>query len=187
MSPRSARWIVAIAAMAIVVAACSTAGASGSPPVASDKPARSPTGSIPAATEQPTVTGTPSPAASIPVEPPAASLAADGGDPVVGQLGSFTWNQAGSDSPWLPGSPIRVGSGEPLTVTLDPPSEIGSWTVRRVPAGATGGSGAVAMGSGEGAPIGFVAPGPGRWSVMVDIRFANGSNAAVYSWLLDVR
>ena len=32
-------------------------------------------------------------------EPPAASLSVEGGDPVVGQLGSFTWNGGGSDGP----------------------------------------------------------------------------------------
>ena len=36
-------------------------------------------------------------------EPPAATLAAEGGDPVAGQLGSYTWAGGGSDSPWLPG------------------------------------------------------------------------------------
>ena len=51
--------------------------------------------------------------------PPDASLAAEGGDPVPGQLGTFTWAGGGSDSPWLPGTPITVGAGESLTVTLD--------------------------------------------------------------------
>ena len=50
-------------------------------------------------------------------EPPAASLAVEGGDPVTGQLGTFTWGDGGSDSPWLPGAPIAVGTGEQLTVT----------------------------------------------------------------------
>ena len=35
-------------------------------------------------------------------EPPAASIAVEGGDPVTGQLGTFTWGDGGSDSPWLP-------------------------------------------------------------------------------------
>ena len=61
------------------------------------------------------------PAAAAPrvaAEPPAASLAVEGGDPVVGQLGSFTWGDGGSDSPWLPGAPIPVGAGERLTVAI---------------------------------------------------------------------
>jgi hypothetical protein len=120
------------------------------------------------------------------VEPPAASLKAEGGDPVVGQLGSYTWNGQGSDSPWLPGSPIRVGAGEPLAVTIAGQPAIDDWTVQRVAGGATGGAGAVAMGSGQDAPIGFVAPAAGSWSILVDVRFPGGSDAAYY-WVLDVR
>jgi len=120
-------------------------------------------------------------------EPPAASLQADGGDPVVGEVGSYTWNGGGSDSPWLQGSPIRVGAGEPLTVTLASGPAIGDWTVQRVAGGTSGGTGAVAMGSGEGTPIAFIAPGPGSWSILVNVRFAQGSDTAAYYWLLDVR
>ena len=54
----------------------------------------------------------------LPERPPDATLAADGGDGVAGQLGSYTWRGAGSDSPWLPGTPIAVGAGEPLTVRI---------------------------------------------------------------------
>src|SRR6266576_2728071 len=43
-------------------------------------------------------------------QPPSAALAADGGDPVVGQLGTYTWLDGGSDSPWLPGTTIAVGA-----------------------------------------------------------------------------
>jgi hypothetical protein len=187
MSGRSARWIVPIVVVGMVfVAACSSPGPSGSAPAISDQPVRSPTGSIPAVASQPLTTETRSPTLSPSAEPPPASLKAEGGDPAVGQLGSYTWNGRGSDSPWLQGSPIHVGSGEPVTVTLAGNPAIDSWTVQRVPGGATGGSGAVAMGSGEGTPIGFVAPAPGSWSILVDVRFADGSDAAAYYWLLDV-
>lgn len=187
MSERSTRWIAGIAMFAMLVAACSSTGANPSASVDPTAPARSPTGSIPAGTEQPTAAGIGSPVTSAAAGPPTASLGAEGGDRVVGQLGSFTWKGAGSDSPWLPGSPIRVGSGEPLTVTITGSPSIGSWTARRIPAGATDGNGAIAMGSGEGDPIGFLAPDSGRWSIVVDVRFAAGSDAAAYSWLLDVR
>ena len=188
MSGRAGWWVIPVAlAATFLVGACSSPGARGSPSGASGAPVASPTGSIPALTSQPVTTGAPSPAAPASTEPPAASLKADGGDPVVGQLGSYTWNGGGSDSPWLKGSPIHVGAGEPLAVTLAGDPEIGSWTVQRVPAGATGGSGTVAMGSGEGSPIGFVSPNPGSWSILVDVRFADGSDAAAYYWLLEVR
>jgi hypothetical protein len=150
------------------------------------------------------VPGSPSPsagAASIPVvatpagsvaparsgEPPPASLRAEGGDPVAGQLGSYTWGDAGSDSPWLEGAPIRVGAGEPLTVVLDGDPPVDEWSAQRVAAGTSDGSGAMSLGSAQGAPIAFLAPGPGRWSVQVLVRFAGGSDSAAWYWLLDVR
>ena len=67
--------------------------------------------------------------------PARATLAAEGGDPVIGQLGSFTWGDGGSDSPWLPGAPITVGPASRLTVTLADGVAIASWSARRVPAG----------------------------------------------------
>ena len=66
------------------------------------------------ASAAPSPSATASPSAT---EPPAATLAVEGGDPVTGQLGTFTWGDGGSDSPWLPGSPIAVGTGEHLTVS----------------------------------------------------------------------
>ena len=56
----------------------------------------------------------------------AASLAVEGGDPVAGSLGSYTWAGGGSDSPWLPGAPMRVGSGERLRLTLAPKTGVDS-------------------------------------------------------------
>ena len=120
-------------------------------------------------------------------EPPPASLRAEGGDPVAGQLGSYTWGAAGSDSPWLQGAPVTVGSGEPLTVVLSGDPPVDDWSAQRVAAGTSDGSGAVSLGSAQGAPIAFVAPGPGRWSVQVLVRFAVGGDSAAWYWLLDVR
>lgn len=127
--------------------------------------------------------GSPSAAST---EPPAASLAAEGGDPVVGQLGTFTWGDGGSDSPWLPGAPVTVGPGEPLTVSIDDGVQVDSWSAARVPGGRTNGAGAVAMGSGA-APITFAAPGPGTWSIHVTVQFAGGLGSASYYWLVAVR
>jgi hypothetical protein len=119
-------------------------------------------------------------------EPPAASLSAEGGEPVAGQLGSFTWRGGGSDSPWLPGSAISVGAGEPLTVLLADGVGVVDWTARRVPAGTTDGSGAIGLGSGP-APIAFSAPGVGSWSVQVTVRFAEGLGDAAYYWAIEAR
>ncbi|MEO8570438.1 MAG: hypothetical protein ABI553_01945 [Chloroflexota bacterium] len=127
-------------------------------------------------------TESPSPAST---EPPRASLVAEGGDLVIGQLGTFTWGDGGSDSPWLPGAPIKVGSGETLTVSIGGGVDVESWTAARVPGGTTNGAGAVAMGSGA-APITFAAPGPGAWSIHVTVQFAGVLGSASYYWLVTV-
>jgi hypothetical protein len=146
--------------------------------------------SAPAATappSDPAVSTSASAQASSPAAgPPAATLAADGGDAVAGQLGSFTWADGGSDSPWLPGTPVTVGAGEPLTVTLADGVAVAEWSARRVPAGTADGAGAVGLGGGP-APVTFAAPGPGSWSVQVDVTFGGGLGAAVYYWQLTVR
>jgi len=119
--------------------------------------------------------------------PPSATLAADGGDPAVGQLGSYTWFDGGSDSPWLPGTPLTVGAGEPLTVAIGGGVAVADWSARRVTAGRTDGSGAIALGSAAGPPVAFAAPAAGTWSLQVTIRFANDLGTAAYYWRLTVR
>jgi hypothetical protein len=117
--------------------------------------------------------------------PPDAALAADGGDPVIGQLGTFVWLDTGSDAPWLPGTPFRVGAGEPLTLRLVPDTRITGWTARYVPAAAQGPGNAQALGTGRGS-VAFEAPGPGDWTVEVSIEFAGGAGQAHYFWRLEV-
>ena len=119
--------------------------------------------------------------------PPSATLAADGGDPAVGQLGSYTWLDGGSDSPWLPGTPLAVGAGEPLTVAIGGGVAVADWSARRVTAGRTDGSGAIALGGAAGPPVAFAAPAAGTWSVQVTVRFANDLGSAAYYWRLTVR
>lgn len=120
-------------------------------------------------------------------EPPAASLHVDGGDPVVGQLGSFNWRNAGTDAPWLPGNPIHIGVGETLILDLAEPVTIDNWTVsRQLPRASLDGTGAVGMAQGSGAPVRFAAPPGGLWSVHVGVWFANGLGSAAYYWLIEV-
>jgi hypothetical protein len=146
----------------------------------------------PSPTVVPTASATASPtataASSAPsaTAPPAANLSVEGGDPVTGQLGSFTWIGGGSDSPWLPGSPIAVGGGERLTVVLAGGVAVADWSARRVKAGTTDGSGAVGLGHG-GPPMTFGAPPAGRWSVQVTVGFAGGIGSATYYWEIAVR
>ncbi len=128
----------------------------------------------------------PTVAATVPVDgPPAADLAAEGGDPVEGQLGTYTWGDGGSDAPWLPGAPLAVGAGEPLTMTLRPDTGIASWTVRVVPAAADGPAGAEAVTSSL--PVVLVtAPVAGAWTLQIEVTFADDLGQASYFWALDV-
>jgi hypothetical protein len=172
--------LIVLATLAIVVAGC--AGGPGGSSTSSATPASSPSLATPSAGASADGATAASPTAR--VLPPDASLAAEGGDPVVGQLGSFTWGDGGSDSPWLPGAPIRVGAGEPLTVTLDDGTAIAGWTAVRTPAKATSGAGAVAAGDGSGA-IGLAITVTGRWTLAVTVEFATGGSATWY-WQLEV-
>ena len=82
--------------------------------------------------------------------PPAARLTAEGGDPVTGQLGTYTWAGAGSDSPWLHGAPLAVGHGEPLTLAFHPAIDIATWRARYVPVTADDPTGAIVPRRGRG-------------------------------------
>jgi hypothetical protein len=184
---------VVLVSMSLVVAGCSQPGAAptitatGSTATGSTAQAPEPSG-FASPSIQPSTEARPSPslATDSPMaEPPAASIAVKGGDAVAGQLGSFTWQNSGSDGPWLPGSPIRVGSGEPLTLSLADPVGVANWTVSRAPAGADG-SGAIGMAEGTGEPVTFDAPPAGSWSVHVDVWFADNLGSAAYYWLMTV-
>lgn len=182
-----AAWLV----FAVLVLAC-TAAPAGRPPssyVASTPPSAKPATLAPG----PASATAAVPPSTVAVEtvspddvPPAALLAAEGGDPVAGQLGTYVWGGQGSDSPWLPGAAIAVGRGEPLTVTPAPAADVASWTARMVPAGSTGPEGATSLGEGSGAP-GFAASKRGAWTVEVHLVFADDAGDASYFWRLDVR
>jgi len=64
---------------------------------------------------------------------------------------------------------------------------VADWSAARVAPGITDGASAVPIASAGGDPIRFPAPGAGRWSVQVQVRFPGGSDSAAYYWLLDVR
>lgn len=117
--------------------------------------------------------------------PPAAALAAEGGDAVLGQLGTYTWGDGGSSSPWLPGAPITVGAGEPLLVTFDPGITPTTWSARLAPPGAAGPAGAAPLADGTGLPT-LVAPTAGRYTLALEVVVA-GVGSAHYAWALEVR
>jgi len=183
--------VLGLAILAVVVA-CAGPSPSPTPPGVPDPTATAtvvpePTAVPATPTAVPPTAAAASPASASPaagvLEPPAASLAAEGGDPVVGQLGSYAWASGGSDSPWLPGAPITVGAVEPVAMTVDPAVPIATWSARMMPIGAAAPIGAVSLGRGAGPPR-FEAPGPGDWTVEVQVRFEDGLGSASYFWAL---
>jgi len=175
---------LAAVVVAIVAGACATVPAT---VPASGTPAPSPAVTTPSMVAPTPLTAPVSTIApTVRSEPPAASISVEGGDPVVGQLGTFTWGNGGSDSPWLPGSPVAVGTGEHLTVTIADGAGMATWSARRVPAGTSDGSGAVGLGTG-GPPVSFEAPPVGSWSVQVAVDFDGGLGSATYYWHVTVR
>ena len=170
------------ALMVVLLVGCSPTTAPGGSATSVAGP--SPTVAATVAGPSPTVAG-PSPTLAGRDAPPEAQLAAEGGDAVLGQLGSYTWLQSGSDSPWLPGAPIAVGAGEPLTVGLVPAGDLADWRARYVPSNAGDPRGAVVLGEGTGDPA-FRAPKAGSWTVELFVEFAAGAGTASYYWLLDV-
>ncbi len=117
--------------------------------------------------------------------PPVASLGVDGGDPVPGQLGTYIWADGGSDSAWLPGTPLTVGSGERLTLKMAPEVPLRSWRARYTAARATDPTGAKALLEGVGRPA-FPAPPAGTWTVEVALTFAEDVGSASYFWQITV-
>lgn len=167
-----------------LVVGCASAACAGTNPATSVPPSTAAT-SHPATTVSPSVSLSATTTPSLGGTPPQGSLAAEGGDPVPGQLGTYTWRDGGSDSPWLPGAPITVGAGEPLSVSLAPPTVVATWQTRSVPAGTAGPTGATSLGEGDGPPA-FAAPGAGAWTVEVHVVFDGDLGNASYFWRLEV-
>jgi hypothetical protein len=178
MTRAPVRALVAVAVGLLVVVACGRGS-----PTTGTTGTSGPATVTPAAVE-PSATAIALASPSTSSLPPAASLAAEGGEPVAGQLGSFTWGDGGSDSPWLPGAPIAVGAAEPLAVSFADPTPTGAWTAVWAPADDRTGTGTVALGDGSG-PIGFAITAPGRWTVAVTVAFLQGGSATWY-WLVEV-
>ncbi len=180
-----ARWSV-IATFAVSLAGCSLAP--GASPDASQVSV-TPVVATPATTTLAASDKAATPAASAPPvpivgEPPIATLIVEGGDPVAGQLGTYTWDGGGSDSPWLPGAPIAAATGEVLRMTLSPDISVADWSAVIAPAANGDERGALNVGAGPG-PIQIVAPAPGAWTLAVTVR-AEDRDSATWFWRLDV-
>jgi hypothetical protein len=179
MPARSAARRAPLVVVAIVVAAAIIAVGCGPTATPPTTPPSATTSAPPATPTQP------SPSLAGHDAPPDAVLAAEGGDPVTGQLGTYVWFGTGSDSPWLSGASLVVGSGESLSLSVVPEGRIATWEVRDLPAGAGGPEEARTIAKGTGAPA-FEAPGPGTWTVEVILEFAGDAGRATYFWRLKV-
>ena len=180
--PTPAPAVVVAMLAALAVACVGSAGPSDGG--ASPPPSASPAATVMTSSASTAPSGPP-PSQAGQDSPPDAVLAAEGGDPVIGQLGTYVWFDTGSDAPWLPGAPLRVGAGEPLTLRLVPDGPIAHWEARYVPADDQGPEGAAALGQGAGS-IAFGAPDSGDWTVEVSIEFGGGAGEAHYFWRLEV-
>ena len=118
--------------------------------------------------------------------PPVALASVEGGDPVQGRLGTYTWAGTGSDAPWLQGAPLSVGAGEVLGVAFDPHVGVSSWSARFVPLGRDGPAGGQSLGEGR-APIRIGVPPPGAWTILLSVVFGDGLGTANYAWAVTVR
>jgi hypothetical protein len=180
MPARSARRRAVVAVVAATIIAVGCGPTATAPTLAPTVTPPSTTSSAPSSPPAP-----PSPSLAGRDAPPDALLGADGGDPVTGQLGTYVWFGTGSDAPWLTGAPLTVGSGEPLSLRLEPEGRIAVWEVRDLPAAAGGPEEARTIAKGTGAPA-FEAPGSGTWTVEVTLEFAGGAGRAAYFWRLKV-
>ena len=183
--------LVAPLVLAGLAAGCGTGGtpSPGSPsiePATSSPVAASPT-TTPVASASGPAAPTPVPADTL-TEPPAAALVGETlpGTPVAGALGSFTWVDEGSDSPWIvPPTGVAAAPGIPVSVAFDPPAAASSWIARWAPVTATGAGDVDTFAEGT-EQVTIVTPDtPGAWSLQVEARFGEGWSATWY-WRVDV-
>jgi hypothetical protein len=200
--PHHGGRIAALVVAVTLIAGCSAARPSidGSPSSVPSPIASAATSSVPTTTAS--LEPSPEPASPSPSEepvdaptpgatlepPPDATLQVEGGDAVIGELGSWGWKSAASDAPYLPGAPMHVGTGERLTFRMTTPVPIESWQIRRLPPSSVpdGVDGLVGMGEGTGEAISFAAPRKGTWSVSVSVQFADTLGSAAYYWKVTV-
>lgn len=189
------RWLAGIALVVVALAAAGCLGGTGRSQRPSDLPSAAASGGPsvePSPTHREGVTPGASSAEPIATEtassvPPDAFLGGPTGGPVAGELGSFSWDGLVSDSPWIvPPTASPLDPARHLRVRLSGGPAVASWTARWAKV-RNGEAGTPRLaGSGAGAPLAIGAPpGPGGWSLQVDVRFEAGGRAAWY-WRVQV-
>lgn len=190
--------VVAAALGATLVAACTTGSATPSPSaVAPEASAPATTTPTPRPVTPPPATPsgspsstpaapTPAPEVEVPATPPRALLVDTNGVSIAGALGSYTWGDGGSDSPWIVVRAGRAATGAgPWTLSSAPDVPVDSWTAAWAPI-RNGRPGQIeGYEQGTTGPVTFTGPtGPGPWTLKVEVRFARGGSA-VYFWRLN--
>lgn len=195
------RRLSALVLVAFVVACTPPAGQPATNPTA-DPTGGAATPPTPAATSSPTVnptgtataTQTPEPTDRQPDPPPTARLALPTGSASDGAPGSYDYDGASADAPWLPAHslpPFDVPAGTTLRLSLDPPVPFVRWGARYAAADDETGdliSQLAAGGDGQN-PLAMAevpAPPSGAWVVMVQLFFADEAGDAAYYWHLIV-
>jgi hypothetical protein len=120
-------------------------------------------------------------------------LLAGGQQSVRGRLGSWTLDDHGSDSPWIPAVALRevaVGAGA-LEIRYADGTGIGHWSARAAPASDPGGLDLIGLGERDGdvPPLQEVRPETpprGLWVLAVLLDRADGRGDATYFWLIRV-
>lgn len=183
---RSAAVTIAIALCGAIAAGC------GSPVIKSPTETLTPVDSSPTSaglpSPPPTQTGAPSEAASRPPLddlPPDAAVLVAGADPLLGQLGGYTWGNGGSDAPWLQGTRGAVPPDRPLQFGLSRDVAIDAWSVAYAAAGLPSPERLIPLDP-TGAPLEVVPPPAGRWTVVLRVRFGQGLGDAAWYWTLIV-
>ena len=183
------RAAVIVGLVAAALAGCGTGGlpATSPPSSAPGSPSASPV-ATPSPTPTP-VPPTPTPEPTSPAalpEPPTATLSGIASGAGDGTLGSFTWDGAGSDAPWIvPPDENRAAPGAALDVPFSPAATPVDWTARWAPV-TWSGAGDVASGVDGAGPVAVVAPTEaGSWSLQVEASFGQGRSGTWY-WRLEV-
>ncbi len=137
--------------------------------------------------ERPSPSATSGPTSSSMPAPPAALLAGAAGEPVAGDLGTFSWDGLVSDAPWIVGSARdSATAGAALAVRFDPTLAVFSWRARWATVAKGQPGTPVAGGSGGDPAINLAAPGDaGTWSLQLSVTFSPERSATWY-WQIRV-
>ena len=178
----------------LVMSACAAAAGS----AAGGDPEATPTATATLATAGPTMSPSALPTVSVPATgptEPAAILQTGDGPPISGTLGSWAFEDAGSDTPWIPSTamtPLDVAAGRVLAVTFADAAPVGAWQAAAAHVADHSGRAAWVVGGRDTSEPSMrtVVVGPlpvGDWVLSVRLFRADGRGDAAFYWSVMVR